>query len=204
VIVPLAGLVLLLLPALLGGRPSRLTGVRLRWTPLLLLALVAQTVSLAGTPTGGRRTAAEVVHVGSYLVAGAVVVRNRRVPGLWLIALGALSNGLTIALNGGTLPARPQALRAAGLPVEVDAFANSGALSEPRLWFLGDVFAVPAGVPLANVFSVGDVLILAGVLLASVRICGTRWNDPVIPPPDRRPVPEHPGLPLGAADAEVD
>ena len=38
-----------------------------------------------------------------------------------------------------------------------------------RLSFLGDVFAIPDGTILANVFSVGDVLIVVGVaiLLAS-------------------------------------
>ena len=35
---------------------------------------------------------------------------------------------------------------------------NSGVLAAPRLAFLGDVFAIPAGWPLANVFSIGDVL----------------------------------------------
>ena len=34
----------------------------------------------------------------------------------------------------------------------------------PRLWFLGDVFALPARLPLANVFSVGDLLIGLGMI----------------------------------------
>jgi hypothetical protein len=51
-----------------------------------------------------------------------------------------------------------------------------------RLWFLGDVFAIPAGWPLANVFSVGDVLILLGAAVASFRVSGTRWSSPWTPP----------------------
>jgi len=39
---------------------------------------------------------------------------NRRVPGLVILRLGGASNGIIIALNGGTLPARPTALRIAG------------------------------------------------------------------------------------------
>jgi hypothetical protein len=41
-----------------------------------------------------------------------------------------------------------------------------------RLWFLGDVFAIPASWPLANVFSVGDLLIAIGcvwTILATTR-----------------------------------
>jgi hypothetical protein len=55
---------------------------------------------------------------------------------------------------------------------------NSGVVEHPKLAFLGDVFAVPAQFPLANVFSVGDVLIILGVGMASWRICGTRWTRP--------------------------
>ena len=40
------------------------------------------------------------------------------------------------------------------------------------------MFAIPAGWPLANVFSVGDVLIVLGVAVASWRICGTAWTPP--------------------------
>ena len=50
----------------------------------------------------------------------------------------------------------------AGLPVEVDHFVNSGVLDDPRLAFLGDVFASPAWLPLRNVYSPGDLLLLAG------------------------------------------
>ena len=47
-------------------------------------------------------------------------------------------------------------------------------LPHPRLGFLGDVFAIPAGFPLANVFSIGDVLIVLGVGWGAHRICGSR------------------------------
>jgi hypothetical protein len=36
---------------------------------------------------------------------------------------------------------------------------------EPRLAFLGDIFATPASVPAANVFSVGDVLLVLGAFI---------------------------------------
>ena len=107
----------------------------------------------------------------TYVVAAAFVVVNRHVAGLWLLALGGAANGVTIALNHGTLPADPHALEVAGISSR-GRFVNSGVLEHPVLGWLGDVFAVPQGVPLANVFSAGDVLVVAGavwLLLAASR-----------------------------------
>jgi hypothetical protein len=132
--------------------------------------------------------------VATYAGAGWFLWANRRVPGLLVVAAGALSNGVTIAANGGVLPAAPSALAVAGMS-DPTGFTNSGVVHDPRLWFLGDVFAIPAGWPLANVFSVGDLLIVLGAGLASVRLSGTRWSSPWVPP--RRHAPprhrRHPG-----------
>jgi hypothetical protein len=99
---------------------------------------------------------------------------NWRLPGLPLAALGAALNLLAIVANGGVMPASPSALAAAGLPVDQPGFQNSAALADPRLAFLGDVFAVPASWPLSNVFSVGDLLIGAGLAWGLHRVCGSR------------------------------
>ena len=64
------------------------------------------------------------------------------------------------------MPAREGALAAAGLSADGGGFENSDAVAGANVPWLGDVFAVPAGWPAANVFSVGDVLIVAGVFLA--------------------------------------
>ncbi|MBK5250797.1 MAG: DUF5317 family protein, partial [Actinomycetales bacterium] len=55
---------------------------------------------------------------------------------------------------------------AAGISVD-SGFTNSAVVDHPVLPWLGDVFAWPDPLPLANVFSVGDVLIAVGVLLAA-------------------------------------
>ncbi|GLY14018.1 hypothetical protein Kisp01_10340 [Kineosporia sp. NBRC 101677] len=162
---------LLLLPAAFGGKLSRLAEVEIAGRHWLLLGLLLQVVAI-GLGSRVPREVAAGLHISSYLVLGAVIWANRALPGVPLIGLGGLGNGLTIAVNGGTLPASAEAMAVAGLRTEGDGFSNSAPLAEPRLWFLGDVFAIPAPIPLANVFSVGDVLILAGVALASARICG--------------------------------
>jgi multisubunit Na+/H+ antiporter MnhE subunit len=41
-------------------------------------------------------------------------------------------------------------------------------VADPLLWPLTDIFALPAWLPFANVYSVGDVLIGAGVVTVIV------------------------------------
>jgi hypothetical protein len=44
-------------------------------------------------------------------------------------------------------------------------YTNSIVLTDPALPFLTDVFAMPTWMPAANIFSIGDVLLGAGVAL---------------------------------------
>jgi hypothetical protein len=184
VIIPVLAVLLVLSPLVSGGKLRRYGDVRIRYGWVVVLALAAQIVAIEVLP-GAARLGLSAVHVATYLAAGAFVWFNRSIPGLWLVALGAASNGVTIALNGGTLPASASALKSAGLELDSSEFLNSGVLADPRLPWLGDVFAIPAGWPLANVFSIGDVLILCGVAWGTHRICGSRlvarWEPPAPP-----------------------
>jgi hypothetical protein len=109
-----------------------------------------------------------------------VVLRNLQLAGLPIVALGAGSNLAAIVANGGYMPTSAETLAIAGLE-PVDGPSNSIVLADPALRPLTDVFALPAGVPLANVFSVGDVLIAAGVavtIAAAMRAARHRPADP--------------------------
>ena len=53
-------------------------------------------------------------------------------------------------------------------------FMNSTVLSHPHLAWLGDNFSVPRTLPLANVFSVGDVLLAVGACSSSTRSAAQR------------------------------
>jgi hypothetical protein len=145
-----------------GGKWSNLAAFRPKGSWLLWLALSIQIVQFSFFDLG---KIDELVHVGTYLLAAAFLAVNWRVKGVWLVALGGLSNGLTISLNHGTLPARAAALREAGLQVKRTDFVNSGVMAHAKLRWLGDMFAVPKGVPLANVFSVGDVILVIGAFV---------------------------------------
>ena len=191
-IISVAALVAALVPVALGGRPSR-------------LAALPCVTSAGSSPRWRRRSSSsncspvpaallETAHIATYVIAGWFILANSRIPGLWLVGAGAALNGVVIALNGGTLPAREGALRAAGIHVSPGQFVNSGLLSHPRLAFLGDVFAVPAPLPLANVFSVGDVLIVLGTAWTAWAVLGTRWSRPWVP----RRGPLHRAEPAGA------
>jgi hypothetical protein len=65
------------------------------------------------------------------------------------------------------MPASHAALEIAGR-LTPRIYSNSSAVTDPALWPLTDVFALPSWVPLANVFSVGDVMIGAGIAVVIV------------------------------------
>jgi Family of unknown function (DUF5317) len=173
VLVLVATALALLSARLLGGRPSLLVRVRLRasWVPLV--ALLMQVVILQVVQAGPRPLLVGI-HILTYVMAAGFIWLNRSVPGLILIAAGAVFNGVTIALNDGTLPASASALAAAHIHKDPTVFLNSGKVAHPVLGFLGDVFAWPAPLPFANTFSVGDLLVVAGVTYGAHRISGSR------------------------------
>ena len=89
------------------------------------------------------------------------MLRNLAIPGVAIIALGAASNLVAIVANGGYMPADPGALAIIG-GIE-PGYSNSSVVADPGARPLTDIFAIPAWVPFANVFSIGDVLIGIGV-----------------------------------------
>jgi hypothetical protein len=152
---------------LLGGRLDGLAELSFRWVWAALLGLAAQVVLFSDAGSRAAGDAAPALYVGSTALVLAFVLRNARVAGMPIVALGAVSNLVTITANGGTMPASRGALEAAGLS-GTPGFTNSRELATPLLAPLGDVLALPAGMPFANVFSVGDVLIGVGVLVVIV------------------------------------
>ena len=173
-LVAFAGLCLLTVP-LAGGRLSQLADVRLRWVAAIFGSLLIQVVIVSVIPDGNPWIH-RALHLVSYLLAAAFLVVNRRIVGLWVIALGALLNALAIFSNNGVMPASAAALRAAGRFETTKGFINSGVLAHPRLSFLGDVFAMPRWMPLHNVFSIGDVCIAVGAAITIHTLCGSRFT----------------------------
>ena len=158
---------------LAGGRIGLLSTISFRRKWAGLAAVVLQVLILRVWPHGAPDLHA-MAHLASYALIFTFVAANLDVPGLGLLAVGGTLNLLAIAANQGVMPADPGALRAAGILAVPGEFANSAALHDPHLWFLGDVFSIPAGWPLSNVFSIGDVVLMAGAFVLLHRVCRTR------------------------------
>jgi hypothetical protein len=134
---------------------------RLRWVPVMLAGLVLQVGIFSETIGRAAGDAGPAIYVLSAGLVFAAVLRNIRVPGIAIIAIGAGCNLAAIVANGGWMPADPGALASiGGLP---PGYTNSILITEPTLRPLTDLFALPTWLPLSNVFSLGDVLIGIGV-----------------------------------------
>jgi hypothetical protein len=159
---------------LFKGRIAGLIDIDLGWTWLVASAIGLQILIISVIPhrfEGIHRP----LHFLSYALAGAFVVANLKIPGVWLIGLGGLSNLIPIAANGGVMPATATALRAAGMATESGEFVNSGVLEDPKLLFLGDIFSIPGEVPVLNtVFSIGDVFIAIGTVILIHGVTGSK------------------------------
>jgi hypothetical protein len=146
---------------LAGGRLGQLGELRLRWVPLILLGLAVQVAIFTDAIGRAVGDAGPALYAASTALVFVAVLRNIQVPGVALIALGAGCNLAAIVANGGWMPADPHALAAIG--GQSDGYTNSIVVADPALGPLTDIFALPAWLPLANVFSIGDVLIGVGI-----------------------------------------
>ncbi len=174
-------------------RIRRLAELRLHHFWLVWLALVIQLLLFEYFAPRIPLWWANAIHFLTYGLTVVFIVLNRRVHGAILIAAGTGMNLLAISANGGTMPANMTAWRRAGLrEIPPEVFENSSALSDPNLAVFGDIFYIPAGWPLANVFSIGDVLIIIGGTYLAHRWCRT-------PPAERIDV----GVPIRTASVSV-
>ena len=161
----------LLTVPLAGGRLSQLAQLQLQQVWAVWASI---TIQLRITAAGPQVpvTVAHALHLLSYALAAWCLWSNRLLPGVWLVAAGGASNLVAIAANGGSMPATAWAWRTSGLAAATAGqFENSAVAHGSRLWFLGDVLAVPQRWPFANVFSVGDVIIVIGLLVLAHRSC---------------------------------
>lgn len=162
----------LILGLLSGGRLAPLGTARIRFWQVALLGLLFQ-VALFSSPL-----AAVVGPLGPslYVLSTAIVlvalILNLRQPGFALIILGSFLNLAVIMLNGGQMPASPEALAVLhGTPALPTTDFSNSVVATPGapLLFLGDIFVLPRPFPFANIFSVGDLLIGIGGAIFIVR-----------------------------------
>jgi MFS family permease len=173
-------LVGVLFALLLGGRLSRFLELELRrgWAVWVAIGLQLAIFGPFGAPIP---TALEpTLHLASYGFLIVFAATNIRIVSLVPLAAGMALNAIAIAANGGKMPVSPEAWRAAGLGTP--SGSENVRLGAERLGFLGDIFALPAGFPLANVFSVGDLLIGFGAILFIVSVATGDRGTPMFVP----------------------
>lgn len=154
-----------------GGRVTNLLSAQLRFGLLIVAGLLVRVATQWLLDQG----VAIVDEFRLLLFAtsfGLLVVAlwlNRTQPGLLLAMVGIAANGLAVILNGGFMPVYLPALEVAGLTATELSPTFHTALPTELGWEfllaggpLGDI--LPIAVPLlANVISLGDVLLAAGI-----------------------------------------
>ena len=155
---------------LTGGRLARLGDLRLRRGGLALAAIALQVLVVSVAPRG-LAGLHEILHVASYGLLAAFGWANRRVTGVPVVLAGGALNLLAIVANGGVMPTDPDVAAAAANHAAAGEFLNSVPVADARLGFLGDVLATPASLPLHNVYSAGDVVIVLGLLVIVHAAC---------------------------------
>jgi Family of unknown function (DUF5317) len=176
----------------LGGRPANLGGVHYRWWPLAIAGLLLQVVPVPHGWTHVRGYGATLL-VASFVLLLVFVVANLRSPGFPLIAIGLVLNATVITVNSG-MPVTATALRAASDGRMAEAIARleteGGAkhhLAGPSDELLPLADNLGIGAPIRGVFSVGDVLWIAGAAWA---VAGGMLLKPTADPASGEPVPQ--------------
>ena len=167
----LAGLVAGLLLARLRHRPWVAPPLRKPW--LVIIAFLPQ-VFIAYLPATRFKVSNGLASAGliiSLILLLAFCWFNRRLSGVWMLAMGLFLNLAVITLNGGFMPISPQTASRL-VPSETLAALGNGTrfgykdiLLQPtqtHLGWLSDCLLLPTWFPYQVAFSFGDLLIAAG------------------------------------------
>jgi hypothetical protein len=158
----------LLIGRALGGRVRNIEHIRFVWWQLALAGLAVQLLLFADPIQERVGAEGPVIYVISTLAVLVALLRNVRLPGLAVIATGAVLNLLPILTNGGYMPSSPDVWRElTGIAAVPVAYYSNVTLIGPDTWFpfLGDVFVFPRPLPMATAFSLGDAVIAVGAVL---------------------------------------
>jgi hypothetical protein len=164
-----------LLAVVMGGSLSHWSSVHLRWWPLVAVCLLLQVALfnplLEEHPAiivyGPWLYVLSLVGIVAALLVNARATRAASFP-LRLAALGVTLNCLVIVVNGGYMPRSGDAAASLSMapipPPPHERLVNVQPMdAETRLAWLGDNTAQPRWLPLANVVSIGDMLLAGGL-----------------------------------------
>jgi predicted MFS family arabinose efflux permease len=160
----------------LGARLTRLASVRLRASYLVFASLGTQIVIFTRLSELIPDRLLSGIHIFTYVLLIFFLLANVRYRALWICAAGLAANTTAIVTNGGRMPITLSAWTGSGRSaalITAHGYYNNNVLagSHSVLAWLGDVFVLPPGIPLATAFSVGDLLIVFGAIAFVCRAC---------------------------------
>lgn len=157
------------------GVLSRITGLPLHaaWLAPVALALQVPLLRAPFCPVA-EVTLPQGLFLLSQLFLLAFVWHNRRLAGIRLVGVGVLCNLLVILANGGFMPISPETLVRINPGASLEqctigyhyGFSKDVILVQEstRLWLLSDALVLPAPFPWPTAFSLGDLILGAGIV----------------------------------------
>src|SRR5438093_13676913 len=171
-----------------GGSSARWSAMHVRWWPIAAACLLVQVALFSPllemqplvVVYGPWLYVLSLLGVCATLLANAREGKAARLP-LTLAALGVALNCVVIVANGGYMPRSDQAAASLGMPSTAKLMEQRLVNVEPmgertRLGWLGDIIAQPTWLPLANVVSIGDLLLSGGLAWWALQV--TTGSDP--------------------------
>jgi hypothetical protein len=169
-------LALLLGLILVGGRVSNLASVNVKWGWLAPVAFLMQAylIFFPAERAGDVLAPRSLLLVASHVLLFVVIWQNRHLSGIKIIGLGLVLNFVVMIVNGGFMPITPETLvrigydgNASQLETGYIVGRTKNVVVEPgeaTLWFLSDIMVIPRPFPIPTALSVGDLLIVMGVV----------------------------------------
>jgi hypothetical protein len=169
-------LALLLGLILVGGRVSNLASVNVKWGWLAPVAFLMQAylIFFPAERAGDVLAPRSLLLVASHVLLFVVIWQNRHLSGIKVIGLGLLLNFVVMIVNGGFMPITPETLVRIGYDGNTSQLETGYIVGrtknvvvepgEATLWFLSDIMVIPRPFPIPTALSVGDLLIVMGVV----------------------------------------
>lgn len=174
VLVPLVILAGLLLGKLAGGRIAHIGSVRIRFWPLIILALAIQFLVFLPFFQWPQIVIA-ILYLASMVLLLVFALFSFRLPGMVIVILGLLLNLLVISFNGGFIPADAEAYASVGKVSTATALQENQVYNNLKLMTdqtklngLGDRIPLPFPWGLGSVISAGDIVLLVGLLVLMI------------------------------------
>jgi MFS transporter, DHA3 family, macrolide efflux protein len=168
-------LLALIIGALAGGGLPRLADLKLRWTALLVAALLLRLAAGLTREMGFADIPVGWAYIAAYGLIFAWLWGNWRVPGLQIASVGIGANMAAVLINAGQMPIWSAAFFSAGFteadiandPFHIVLRVDTVASFVAQGGLFGDVIPLPIPI-IRDVISIGDVLLALGIFWAIV------------------------------------